>query len=34
MDFSQLDVAKAYHYSESRGTPELRRRLADYYGRH
>ena len=32
MDFSQLDVAKSYHYSESRGTPKLRRRLADYYG--
>jgi aspartate/methionine/tyrosine aminotransferase len=33
MDFSALDLAKSYHYSESRGVPELRRRLAGYYAR-
>ena len=32
MDFSPLDVEKSYHYSESRGSPGLRQRLAQYYG--
>ena len=33
-DFRKLDVNKAYHYSDSRGIPELRAKIADYYGRH
>ena len=31
--FEGIDFAKGYHYSESRGLPELRRVVADYYGR-
>jgi aminotransferase len=30
--FDALPIPAAYHYSHSRGNPELRRRLADYYG--
>jgi aspartate/methionine/tyrosine aminotransferase len=30
-DFKKLDFAKGYHYSDSRGIPELRKKIADYY---
>jgi aspartate/methionine/tyrosine aminotransferase len=30
-DFSKLDVQKSYHYSESQGLPELRRKISEYY---
>jgi aspartate aminotransferase/aminotransferase len=30
-DFATLDVAKGYHYSDSQGIPELRRKIAEYY---
>ena len=30
-DFAKLDFARGYHYSDSRGVPGLRRRIADYY---
>lgn len=30
--FADLPMPDGYHYSHSRGVPELRRRLADYYG--
>jgi aspartate/methionine/tyrosine aminotransferase len=33
-DFSKLDVGKCYHYSDSQGIPELRRKIASYYGKH
>lgn len=34
-DFGALDFARGYHYSDSRGVPGLRRRLADdYFERH
>jgi aspartate aminotransferase/aminotransferase len=32
-DFAHVAAAGLHHYSHSRGLPELRRRLADYYGR-
>lgn len=32
--FAKLDVAKGYHYSDSQGIPELRRKIADFYRRH
>ena len=32
-DFAQLATTGLHHYSHSRGLPELRQRLADYYGR-
>ncbi len=32
-DFSQLPLPEGYHYSHSRGTPQLRKRIADYYFR-
>jgi aminotransferase len=32
-DFAQLATTGLHHYSHSRGLPELRRRLADYYGK-
>ncbi|MFD8492746.1 pyridoxal phosphate-dependent aminotransferase [Amycolatopsis sp. NPDC059657] len=31
-DFDGIDPAELHHYSHSRGLPELRRRLAKYYG--
>jgi aspartate/methionine/tyrosine aminotransferase len=31
-DFSLLDLGKCYHYSDSQGIPELRRKIASYYG--
>jgi aspartate aminotransferase/aminotransferase len=30
-DFSKLNVEKCYHYSESQGIPELRKKICDYY---
>jgi aspartate aminotransferase/aminotransferase len=33
-DFHKLDLNKAYHYSDSRGIPELRAKIADYYRRY
>jgi aminotransferase len=33
-DFSELDVGKCYHYSDSQGIPELRGKIASYYGKH
>jgi aspartate aminotransferase/aminotransferase len=33
-DFHKLDVSKSYHYSDSRGIPELRTKIADYYQHH
>lgn len=33
-DFNQLDFNKGYHYSESRGLPELRKKIAEYYKEH
>lgn len=30
-DFKKLDVERANHYSDSRGIPELRAKIADYY---
>lgn len=33
-DFSQLDIAKCYHYSDTQGIPELRRKIASYYETH
>ena len=33
-DFAALDVTASMHYSDSRGTPELRARIAEYYGNH
>lgn len=33
-DFKKLDINKCYHYSDSRGIPELRAKIADYYQRH
>jgi len=32
-DFKKLDIGKCYHYSDSRGIPELRDKIAKYYGR-
>lgn len=31
LDFSKIDIARSFHYSESQGLPELRQRLASYY---
>lgn len=33
-DFRKLDASKGYHYSDSQGIPELRRKIADYYARY
>lgn len=33
-DFRKLDASKGYHYSDSQGIPELRRKIAEYYGRY
>jgi aspartate aminotransferase/aminotransferase len=33
-DFRALDVTKGYHYSDSQGIPELRRKIAGYYQAH
>ena len=32
--FEDIDFKKGYHYSESRGIPELREKIADYYSKH
>jgi aspartate aminotransferase/aminotransferase len=32
-EFSRLDFAKGYHYSDSKGLPELRAKVAAFYGR-
>ena len=32
--FEALDFTRGYHYSESRGMPELRQIIADYYQKH
>lgn len=31
-DVKALDIAKSYHYSESRGLPALRHKIAEFYG--
>jgi aspartate aminotransferase/aminotransferase len=33
-DFHKIDYNKGYHYSESLGIPELRKKIADYYLKH
>lgn len=33
-DFKKLDADKSYHYSDSQGIPELRAKIAEYYGAH
>ncbi len=33
-DFKKLDINKSYHYSDSRGIPELRGKIAGYYKHH
>lgn len=33
-DFNKIDVNKGYHYSDSQGIPELRRCIANFYGKH
>src|SRR5258708_4110561 len=33
-DFRKLDIQKSYHYSDSQGIPELRKKIADFYTRH
>jgi aspartate aminotransferase/aminotransferase len=30
-DFKKLDIEKCYHYSDSQGIPELRRKIAEFY---
>ena len=30
-DFNEIDFVKGYHYSDSLGLPELRRKIVDYY---
>lgn len=32
-DFSKLDFVKGYHYSDSQGIPELREKIAHFYGK-
>lgn len=32
-DFAGVDFVKGYHYSDSQGIPELRRKIAEFYGR-
>lgn len=32
-DFASLDFVKGYHYADSQGIPELRRKIAAYYAR-
>jgi len=32
-NFKKLDVEKCYHYSESQGLPELRAKIASFYGK-
>jgi aspartate aminotransferase/aminotransferase len=32
-DFGKLDLAKCYHYADSQGIPELRAKIAEYYGK-
>lgn len=34
MDFGKLDPEQAFHYSDSRGLPELRTKIAQYYLNH
>lgn len=33
-DFKKLDINKCYHYSDSRGIPELRHKIAEFYRKH
>ncbi len=33
-DFTRLDIEKSYHYSDSQGLPELRAKIAEYYGKY
>jgi len=33
-DFRKIDAQKGAHYSDSQGIPELRKKIAEYYGRH
>ena len=33
-DFGALNLEHCYHYSDSQGIPELRARIASYYGKH
>lgn len=33
-DVKALDITKSYHYSDSRGLPELRDKIAEFYTRH
>lgn len=33
-DFKKLNVEKAYHYSDTQGIPELRHKIAEFYGRY
>jgi aminotransferase len=33
-DFGELDAGKCYHYSDSQGIPELRAKIASYYGKY
>ena len=33
-DFAELDVKKGYHYSDSQGIPELRKKIAEFYALH
>lgn len=32
-DFAEIDFTKGYHYSDSQGIPELRRKIAAFYGK-
>jgi len=32
-DFTAIDFVKGYHYSDSQGIPELRSKIADFYGK-
>ncbi|MGY3616579.1 aspartate/methionine/tyrosine aminotransferase [Bradyrhizobium sp. USDA 10063] len=33
-DFEKLDFVRGYHYSDSRGIPELRKKIAEYYDKY
>ncbi len=33
-DFNELDFARCYHYSDSRGIPELRDKISYFYKKH
>ncbi len=32
-DFNRLDIEKIYHYSDTKGIPALRQKIAEFYGR-